>query len=375
MAAAAPSRGTGGDTVRDVANDGNSARRPAPLLRRAPASGPSVDRVAVRWRVRIGGMAVLAATLVAFWATSDQREAVGYFNGGAPGAVRGLSPLARRLGVGSAASDQAASGAGWLGDAALDADNVHPWSNRSCSSVHSAPPAERICCNTACNISTYFVNHGLNCTLDDGSPDCKPRRRRRRCRLRPPVVGSVLTASALALPFSRLVQHGDAGAHQLPRLPDVHDGELWRRLRPDGDLADVHDLPARVRATLPRPRGYAGLKSDAVDARSDTADEFFCPSLQSTVTIMKLSPNVAGVTFLSFGNGAPDVFSALVAGDLPSLMISALVGAGIFVTTVVVGAVALTCPDSELNRRPFLRDVIFYTCSTVYLFVVFRDNT
>lgn len=105
----------------------------------------------------------------------------------------------------------------------------------------------------------------------------------------------------------------------------------------------------------------------------DTADEFFCPTLQAAVTILNLSPNVAGVTFLSFGNGAPDVFSALVAGDLPSLMIGALVGAGIFVTTVVVGAVALNS-DCKVNRRPFVRDAAFYTLSTCYLFLVFQDN-
>lgn len=40
-------------------------------------------------------------------------------------------------------------------------------------------------------------------------------------------------------------------------------------------------------------------------------------------------------------------------------------GAGIFVTTVVVGGVAFITPFN-LTKRPFLRDIIFYTIA-VYL--------
>lgn len=107
----------------------------------------------------------------------------------------------------------------------------------------------------------------------------------------------------------------------------------------------------------------------------DTADEYFCPALQSTVTILKLSPNIAGVTFLSFGNGAPDVFSSLAAftHGTPKIGIGALVGAGIVVTMGVAGAVAVTC-DAKINRRPFLRDCFFYILAVTYLMIVFFDG-
>lgn len=45
--------------------------------------------------------------------------------------------------------------------------------------------------------------------------------------------------------------------------------------------------------------------------------------------MLKLSHNVAGVTFLAFGNGAPDIFSALVAFSDPhtaGLALGALFG-------------------------------------------------
>lgn len=93
-----------------------------------------------------------------------------------------------------------------------------------------------------------------------------------------------------------------------------------------------------------------------------TADKFFCPNLSAISTNLKLSHNVAGVTFLAFGNGAPDVFSAVVAFSDPrtaGLAIGALFGAGVFVTTVVAGGIAIVKPFTAASR-PFLRDIIFY---------------
>ena len=46
-------------------------------------------------------------------------------------------------------------------------------------------------------------------------------------------------------------------------------------------------------------------------ALGSTADNFLMPQLNYLSELLKLSPDVAGVTLLSFGNGAPDVFSAI----------------------------------------------------------------
>ncbi|MGH0155140.1 UNVERIFIED_CONTAM: hypothetical protein FKN15_028549, partial [Acipenser sinensis] len=79
-----------------------------------------------------------------------------------------------------------------------------------------------------------------------------------------------------------------------------------------------------------------------------------------------------GVTFLAFGNGAPDVFSAVAAFADPrtaGLAIGALFGAGVFVTTVVAGSVALVKPFTVASR-PFLRDVIFYMWAVFWTFLI-----
>lgn len=42
-----------------------------------------------------------------------------------------------------------------------------------------------------------------------------------------------------------------------------------------------------------------------------SADDYFCPSIEVLTQMMRLSQNIAGVTLLALGNGAPDIFSAL----------------------------------------------------------------
>lgn len=109
-----------------------------------------------------------------------------------------------------------------------------------------------------------------------------------------------------------------------------------------------------------------------------TASKFFCPNLSAISTSLHLTHNVAGVTFLALGNGAPDIFSAIAAFSHPhtaGLAVGALFGAGIFVTTVVAGSVALVKPFSVASR-PFLRDVIFYMVAVFWtFFMLYRTTT
>ncbi|KAI7814939.1 putative sodium/potassium/calcium exchanger 6, partial [Triplophysa rosa] len=102
------------------------------------------------------------------------------------------------------------------------------------------------------------------------------------------------------------------------------------------------------------------------------ASDFFCPNLSAISSTLRLTHNVAGVTFLAFGNGAPDVFSAMAAFSHPQtagLAVGALFGAGIFVTTVVAGSIALVKPFTVASR-PFLRDVIFYMVAVFWTFTI-----
>ena len=86
----------------------------------------------------------------------------------------------------------------------------------------------------------------------------------------------------------------------------------------------------------------------------------------------RLSPNIAGVTILAFGNGAPDIFSSIagISNARPELVIGELFGAGVFVTTAVAGAVCWVSPF-HVMERPFLRDLTFYICAGFWAFMIF----
>eukprot|EP01137_Pigoraptor_chileana_P016824 Opistho-2@73970 len=112
-------------------------------------------------------------------------------------------------------------------------------------------------------------------------------------------------------------------------------------------------------------------------ALGTTAEEFFCPALSVISTTLNLSQNVAGVTFLALGNGAPDIFSVIASitasKDGAALAVGELAGSGLFVSTVVVGSVAIAVPFT-VTRRPFLRDASFYLVAVGLTFGILADG-
>ncbi|XP_054629919.1 mitochondrial sodium/calcium exchanger protein isoform X2 [Dunckerocampus dactyliophorus] len=105
--------------------------------------------------------------------------------------------------------------------------------------------------------------------------------------------------------------------------------------------------------------------------------EVFLSQLVSHLHQPAPHPQRSSVTFLALGNGAPDVFSAIAAFSRPhtaGLAVGALFGAGIFVTTVVAGSVALVKPFTVASR-PFLRDVIFYMVAVFWTYLILYRGT
>eukprot|EP01028_Stygiella_incarcerata_P003250 TRINITY_DN1631_c0_g1_i1.p1 TRINITY_DN1631_c0_g1~~TRINITY_DN1631_c0_g1_i1.p1 ORF type:complete len:541 (+),score=113.06 TRINITY_DN1631_c0_g1_i1:139-1761(+) len=107
----------------------------------------------------------------------------------------------------------------------------------------------------------------------------------------------------------------------------------------------------------------------------DTAEVFFCESLERISEALKLSQNVAGVTFLALGNGAPDIFSIVagVSSGSSGIGLGIPIGAGVFVTTVVMGTVTIFT-NVVVTRRPFIRDILFYIFSILYVVYTTLDN-
>lgn len=62
-----------------------------------------------------------------------------------------------------------------------------------------------------------------------------------------------------------------------------------------------------------------------------------------------------------------------VLAGMTEIGVGANLGAGVFLTTVVAGCVAV-CSDCQVNKRAFSRDIFFYMCCVCYLLFVFFDK-
>lgn len=120
-------------------------------------------------------------------------------------------------------------------------------------------------------------------------------------------------------------------------------------------------------------------------ALGTTADVYLIPQLNYLSALLRLSPDVAGVTLLAFGNGAPDVFTGIAVAtshdvDMDfSLLLSDLVGGSIFIMTVVVGAVVWIAnthaPEWRVEQLPFWRDILSFIVALSAVAIVAADGT
>ncbi|WWC92150.1 uncharacterized protein L201_007104 [Kwoniella dendrophila CBS 6074] len=106
-----------------------------------------------------------------------------------------------------------------------------------------------------------------------------------------------------------------------------------------------------------------------------SASDFFCPNLATIAAYLGLNESTAGVTFLAFGNGSPDVFSTFSAmkNETVGLAIGELLGAATFITSIVVGSIAFIKPF-HVPKHAFMRDVLFFTSAVLLLVIVLKDG-
>ncbi|KAK9139660.1 hypothetical protein Scep_009341 [Stephania cephalantha] len=85
---------------------------------------------------------------------------------------------------------------------------------------------------------------------------------------------------------------------------------------------------------------------------------------------------MAAVTLLALGNGAPDVFASAAAmhSGHPRTGLGAIISAGMFVSGLVVGVVAIYAAPFAVDPAPFARDVLFYLVGVSWLFYVYLSG-
>lgn len=105
------------------------------------------------------------------------------------------------------------------------------------------------------------------------------------------------------------------------------------------------------------------------------ASDFFSVNLSTIASVLGLPESLAGVTFLAFGNGSPDVFSTFAAmnSNSGSMAIGELIGAAGFITAVVAGSMALV-REFKVSRKSFVRDIIFFIFSISFTMVFLTDG-
>lgn len=105
------------------------------------------------------------------------------------------------------------------------------------------------------------------------------------------------------------------------------------------------------------------------------ASDFFCINLSTIASILGMSESMAGVTFLAFGNGSPDVFSTFAAMSTHSgsLAVGELIGAAGFITAVVAGSMALV-REFKVGKKTFVRDIGFFIFAASFTMVFLADG-
>ncbi|KAM0951902.1 putative sodium/calcium exchanger membrane region [Dioscorea sansibarensis] len=110
----------------------------------------------------------------------------------------------------------------------------------------------------------------------------------------------------------------------------------------------------------------------------NTASLYFCSSLEGLSKLLRLSPTIAGVTLLSLGNGASDVFASIVSfsgSGAEEMGLSSVIGGSFFVSSVVVGVISIT--TSSRNNHPiciekpgFFRNISFLIMASLSLVLI-----
>lgn len=81
------------------------------------------------------------------------------------------------------------------------------------------------------------------------------------------------------------------------------------------------------------------------------SSDYLTPSLAHLSAACRMSPDMAGLTFLAFGNGAPDLFTAMLgAEDAPEMILGSSIGSGLFIFTVVFGLVIVFARDPTITQ-------------------------
>uniref|UniRef100_A0A224XLU0 Putative k+-dependent ca2+/na+ exchanger nckx1 n=1 Tax=Panstrongylus lignarius TaxID=156445 RepID=A0A224XLU0_9HEMI len=106
-------------------------------------------------------------------------------------------------------------------------------------------------------------------------------------------------------------------------------------------------------------------------------DDYFVTSLDRICEVLKLSPDVAGATFMAAGSSAPELATVVIAVFLAKddIGVSGVIGSAVFNIMFVIAVCAIFGGTvSYLNWWPLCRDSFFYLISIMAMLIVIYDS-
>ncbi|XP_053669903.1 probable sodium/potassium/calcium exchanger CG1090 [Anopheles nili] len=160
-----------------------------------------------------------------------------------------------------------------------------------------------------------------------------------------------------------------------------HSHPTWRPKRENCTPPAIEQFPQPLMG--PNVRKHGGLIIHVLVAiftflgLAIVCDDYFVSSLDRICEELKLSPDVAGATFMAAGSSAPELATVIIGVFFAKddIGISGVIGSAVFNIMFVISVCAL-CSGTvlQLNWWPLVRDCTFYTISIlVMLIVIFND--
>ncbi|XP_050069047.1 probable sodium/potassium/calcium exchanger CG1090 [Anopheles maculipalpis] len=160
-----------------------------------------------------------------------------------------------------------------------------------------------------------------------------------------------------------------------------HTHPTWRPKRENCTPPAIEQFPQPLMG--PNVRKHGGLIIHVLVAiftflgLAIVCDDYFVSSLDRICEELKLSPDVAGATFMAAGSSAPELATVIIGVFFAKddIGISGVIGSAVFNIMFVISVCAL-CSGTvlQLNWWPLVRDCAFYTISIlVMLCVIFND--
>lgn len=103
------------------------------------------------------------------------------------------------------------------------------------------------------------------------------------------------------------------------------------------------------------------------------SNDYFVPALTSVSYTLSIPAEIAGLTLLAFGNGAPNVagYFAAVSNNTFDLAIGDVFGGTFFTISVILSSVCIFGRNILVDGHSFVRDILFLSvaCIAVFIFI------